>query len=282
MGALGPVDQGLQVGGVAHEGRLLHAHRAHDVEPGTGGGQPREGAHRAVEALVRLDEADGQEGEGVVGDAQRRPGLAPGGGGPPDEVGAVLDHLDPVRRHAEGAHQLLPLHPGVHDDPVHGPPHLAHGQPVGGMPAAPPVVDLVHPHLDLWGQPEGQGQRRGGLQALPRAGGHREEHVGVELDDDAVVAAYPLGQGQPAPRAEQVEVVVRRGRGGREHLDVVASGAQPGDRLHRVGGDPVPHRRVGGDHQDAHGTSRSVAAPASAGVRRSSAGSSRSSTASHV
>ncbi len=78
------------------------------------------------------------------------------------------------------------------------------------------------------------------------------EDVGVELDDDLVVAAHPAGQDQRPPGTVQVEVVVGGGRAGREDLDLVALAAQRRHRLHRVGGDPVPDRRVGGHHQDAH------------------------------
>ena len=85
----------------------------------------------------------------------------------------------------------------------------------------------------------------------------RIEEVGVELDDHPVVAMHTLGQRERAARAAQREVMMRRRRPRREHLDVVARVEEGRDFLHRVARDPVADRRIRRHHQDAHAAPRS-------------------------
>jgi hypothetical protein len=215
------LDEVAQLVDVVDVDLVLHADRAHDVEPGAGETEPGEGPDGAVEALVGLDEADGDEAERVGADAE---GGADGGaivrvdlGG---EVGAVMDDLDPVRAEAEGFGEGGALGLGVHLDPPRRRPQAP--QELAVHAGAPLRLELVDAELDVVGADAGAEQRCGHGEAFGDRRRVRVEDVGVVLDDDAVVAGDPPGERGRAAWATQPEVVVRGGRLRRQHLDLVA------------------------------------------------------------
>jgi hypothetical protein len=272
--ARGGLDQGLELGQIGQVLGFVDSDRADHVQRAALGAEAVEGPHGQVEGLVGLDEPDGQEDQLVVGEAERAPGRVPGHGGAADEVGAVGGDGGALGPDPERLDHVAPLQLGVQLDALDPPPQPAGGRPVGAAAAPDRVVDLVDDHLGAPGRPDRGQQGQADHGVADRGGRDGIEDVGVELDDDLVVAADPAGQHQRPPGAVQVEVVVGGRRAGREHLDLVALAAQGGHRLDRVGGDPVPDRRVGGHHQDAH-------APAPFQVQVVRAASTLSSTVSH-
>ena len=216
-------------------------------------GQVAQGGDRPVEPLVPGDEPDAEEHELVGGDAQHGSGLVAVERGVGHEVLAVLDEVDPRPRHPEGVDQLVALGLVVDLDAVERLQQEAGGtaRHVGGL--APALVDLVQHQRGGRTGPQGRAEREEAHQPHLEGGRLGEEHVGVEVDDEAVEAPGEPRQAAHAARVVQVEVVVRGRRPGREHLDVVALAAQRPHLLHGVGADAVAVGRVGRHEQDALG-----------------------------
>ena len=156
-------------------------------------------------------------------------------------------------RHPEGVDQLVALGLVVDLDAVERLQQEAGGaaRHVGGL--APALVDLVQHQRGGRTGPQGRAEREEAHQPHLEGGRLGEEHVGVEVDDEAVEAPGEPRQAAHAARVVQVEVVVRGRRPGREHLDVVALAAQRPHLLHGIGADAVAVGRVGRHEQDALG-----------------------------
>ncbi len=196
---------------VLQERLLVDSDRAHDVQLCTGPRRAarRERRDRAVETLVGLDEADGDEHELVGGQPQRHPRVVTVDGGVGHEARAVGHDGRVVLRDRPDRKEPVALDCRVEDELVDGSPHACGETAVAPSVSQRLVVELVDDNLARVRESERHHETGRADGVISRRDTDAEEHVGVELHDEPVEPAHSSGERRRTASIAQIQPLVR-------------------------------------------------------------------------